>query len=510
MTDSSKLEREPREFEIKLEFDPADLAAIEAHPLLAGLRLDRQTLLSVYYDTADLALYKARVCLRVRNTGGGFVQTIKSMGGAAELFDRPEWEHEVKGREPDLNFAAGTPIEPLLTAGTAGGLRPLFRTSVERGVYQVTSNGSEIEIGVDRGAIESAQRSAPVHEVEIELKQGDAAELFHLARGLAATVPLRLAVKTKAERGYELAVNAPLGAEKAKRLDLDGKLTCRQAFRAIAQNCLRQIIVNERGMCAGDAQSLHQMRIGLRRLRAAIVAFEKVVDDQEQARLKSELKWITNELGPARDLDVFEADILQPMSETHGGDPRFAETHRAFIAARAKAYDLATQSVRSDRFRTLLLDVAEWVEAGSWTRDKSLRKRREETVVEHAAALLARGRKRIREKGAELRALDVRQRHKLRIRAKNLRYAVEFFAGVFPGEENATRREAALTALKDLQDQLGALNDLAEREALVKDGHDLGDHANRLLTPKEADVDQLLDRAQKAHADFAKVKSFWK
>ena len=80
-----------------------------------------------------------------------------------------------------------------------------------------------------------------------------------------------------------------------------------------------------------------------------------------------------------------------------------------------------------------------------------------------------------------MRALSTKKRHKLRIRAKNLRYAVEFFAGVFPGEETAKRREAALAALKELQDQLGALNDLAQREALVADGHDLADHAHGLL-----------------------------
>jgi CHAD domain-containing protein len=139
-----------------------------------------------------------------------------------------------------------------------------------------------------------------------------------------------------------------------------------------------------------------------------------------------------------------------------------------------------------------------------------LRKRREENVADHAAELVSRGRKRIREDGANLRALGTKERHKIRIRAKNLRYAVEFFAGVFPGEENAKRREAALTALKELQDQLGALNDLAQREALAANGHDLGDHAQGLLAPKEADVDQLLTRAQAAHKNFAAVKSFWK
>ena len=389
-------------------------------------------------------------------------------------------------------------------------LRPLFQTSIERGVYHVASGGSEIEVAVDRGAIETAQRQAPVHEVELELERGDPAELFRLARSLAATVPLRLAVKTKAERGYELAGGAAPGAEKAGRVDLDGKLSCQQAFRAVGQSCLRQIIVNEPGVCAGDAQSLHQMRIGLRRLRAAIVAFEKIAADSEQERIRDELKWITNELGPARDLDVFEADILQPMSATHGEDARLAEARRAFVNARAKAYGAAAQSVRSDRFRNALLDVAEWIEAGPWTRDRDLRKLREGTIAEHAAKLLSRGRKRIRENGADLRALDVKKRHKLRIRAKNLRYAVEFFAGVFPGEKNAERREAALAALKELQDQLGALNDLAQREALIENGDELADHAQGLLAPKAADVDQLLDRAQKAHADFAKVKSFWK
>ncbi|HEY5732479.1 MAG TPA: CHAD domain-containing protein, partial [Methyloceanibacter sp.] len=347
-----------------------------------------------------------------RKTEIGYVQTIKG-DGPGELFVRPEWEQAIAGPQPDLSAIAGTPLEPLLKGSAAERLRPLFQTRVERGLYHIESNGSEIEIAVDRGEIEAAKGVAPVHEVEIELKKGDPAELFAVARRLAASVPLRLAVKTKAERGYELAMGAAPEAEKATRLHLDGDLTCRQAFRAIGQNCLRQIIVNEPGLCAGDANSLHQMRIGLRRIRAAIVAFDKVVADSERKRIKAELKWITNELGPARDLDVFEIDVLKPMSATHGGDARFAEARRAFDDARAKAYGSAVGSVRSDRFRTALLDIAEWIEAGPWTRDKDLRKPRDEKVADHAAKLLARGRKRIREDGADLRALGAKKRHKL-------------------------------------------------------------------------------------------------
>jgi len=69
--------------------------------------------------------------------------------------------------------------------------------------------------------------------------------------------------------------------------------------------------------------------------------------------------------------------------------------------------------------------------------------------------------------------------------------------------------EAALAALKDLQDHLGALNDIAARAALVAGGDELAGHAAILLAAKDDDVDRLLDRAQSAHSRFAEVKSFW-
>ena len=508
-TGVSKAGSEPREFELKLEFDPADRGKIEAHPLLAATQPERQTLISVYYDSDDLALQQARVTLRVRKFGTRYVQAIKAMDGTAQLFERPEWEHEVPGREPDLNLAAGTALEPLLTETVRASLQPLFRTRIERTVYRLPSNGSEVELVLDQGEIEAACRCSPVHELELELKQGSPAELFRLARSLAAALPLRLAVKTKAERGYELAGGAALAAERAARLELDPGTTCQQAFRAIGENCLRQIVVNESGVCAGEAEALHQMRVGLRRLRAAIAVFAKVVADSKRDRIKSELKWITTELGPARDLDVFAADVLEPLGKHRTQHAKLAETRLVFAENRAKAYAAAVGSVRSDRFRNVLLDVAEWIEVGPWTADESLSARRERPVQEHAAKMLDKMRKYIRKKGSKLRELEVAERHKLRIKAKNLRYAIEFFAGVFPGDQTAKRRETALSSLKELQDALGALNDLAAREALIANGHDLADHATGLVASQEAEVGPLLDRAEAAHASFAKVKSFW-
>jgi inorganic triphosphatase YgiF len=495
-----------REIELKLAFDPADLARIHAHPLLAATNGQRKTLHSTYYDTADLDLRKAGVSLRVRDTDGRLVQTIKSGVGDAGLFDRSEWEHEVKGRDIDLIAASGTALEPLLSARVRNALRPVFETRVNRTVYQLTRNGSEIEVALDRGEVAAGGRQAAINEIELELKHGEPAELFRLAREIDATVPLRMAGKVKAERGYELVEDAQ-SYEKAGHIQLDPSMTSGEAFRAIVRNCLRQIIANEPGVCAGDAEALHQMRIGLRRLRAAITGFAKVSADSEQARIKAELKAATNKLGPARDLDVFAADVLKHLSETGAGEREFAEASREFTLRRKKTYAALAKFVRSNRFRRTLLDIAEWVETGPWARTRAGTDR---PIKKHAANVLAKLRKQIRNKRRDLHQLDARARHKLRIRAKKLRYMIEFFGDVFPDHKNVKTREAALKSLKKLQDTLGSLNDIAVRKALVSNGDGLTMHAAAMVDAGEAKADKLLEQARLAHVHFSKVKVFWK
>ena len=87
-----------------------------------------------------------------------------------------------------------------------------------------------------------------------------------------------------------------------------------------------------------------------------------------------------------------------------------------------------------------------------------------------------------------MRALEIAERHKLRIKAKNLRYAIEFFAGIFPDETTAKRREAALVVVcGSYRIPSAASMTWPAREALIANGHDLGEHA-ALLASKQADV----------------------
>jgi CHAD domain-containing protein len=155
-----------------------------------------------------------------------------------------------------------------------------------------------------------------------------------------------------------------------------------------------------------------------------------------------------------------------------------------------------------------MLHLAEWIECGRWaTEDDSERQALwARPVAEHAEEKLARLRKRIKKKGAALRDLGVPQRHRLRIRAKRLRYATEFFASTFPGEARAKRRAESLTALKDLQDALGGLNDLATHRALIAEVPDSGQY----LAPSDTRADALLSKAERAYARFAGTRAFWK
>jgi inorganic triphosphatase YgiF len=506
--------QESKEIELKLEFDPIDAQRIKSDPLLEAESLgqpEAQHLVSTYFDTRDLALSKAGVFLRVRKVRGRYLQTVKAMQSKADLLERFEWEREISGPSPDLTVVDGTPLHTLLTRLRRASLCPLFETRMHRTLRRVAHGGSEIEVAVDEGEIVAGERKVPVSELELELKGGSATELFSLARILSETLPLRLAFKTKSERGFELLSKADFTVEKAGDVDIKPDVTAAEAFRAIARSCLRQIVVNEPAVLADDAEALHQMRVGLRRLRAAISIFADVVANGDLDRVKAELKWITQELGPARDLDVFAADVLQPLQKARPNDAGVGAARRDFEQRREVAYARAIDSLRSERFRKDLLDLAAWIEVGDWAQGEKAR----EPVTGLARNELVRLRKGIKKRGGDLRHASAHQRHRLRIRAKRLRYATEFFAKTFPGESNLKLRDELLSALKDLQDALGGLNDLETRHGLMNatEGEEPpAEMAAAIPDParEAASRDRLLADAEKAFTCFAEAKAFWK
>jgi inorganic triphosphatase YgiF len=510
------------DIELKLTFDPADAARLRRHlsRQFSAQKPTRQTLVSVYFDTPDLALREAGLSLQVRRVGRRSVQTVKASGVSAA--DRGEWEYQVGKTQPDPEVAKDSPLAALLDGRGAEALRPVFESRIRRTAYQVTVENTEMALAVDQGEVDSGQDRAPLCEIDLQLQRGEPAELFRLARELSNVVPLRFAVASKSDHGYALLVDGKEPIEYAADVHLAPTTSCADAFRIIARSGVRQLAANEPQMRPDRPSALHQMRIGLRRVRAALSLFKDIATDGERDRVRDELKWLAAMLGPARDLDVFVAEVLEPLHHEHPDHPGLAEVVEEIEARRQRAYAEATAACRSARYQARLLTTAEWIESGSWrVRDDALlRARRELPIATLAADELARRRRKILKTGNNLRGSSPPDRHQVRIRGKKLRYATEFFKDVFPGKRSTRRREALLSALKDLQDSLGGLNDIATRTDLALEiaKHDHGRDpsggerafaAGMIVGRQDARRKRLLDAAERSYREIADSKPFW-
>ena len=521
------MQEQPEETEIKLAVDPVQFATLTAHPDFRDLLKEpsaTQKLISIYFDTADLDLHQRGLTLRVRRTGDQWVQTVKYANGS--VFDRAEWENPILADRPELDAVSDDALPPDLRDRIRPSLKPVFETRIERAIYRLHGDGWDVELACDRGEVVSPHGSSPVSEIEIELKDGDRGALFDLARAIANAIPARLSVKTKSARGYDLLNGMHPEPAKSSELVLRPGLTNAQAFQTIARACLHQIVENEEAVVLrSDPVALHQMRIGLRRLRSAISLFKDIVSDSKVEETKAELRWLGGELAEARDLDVFIAEVLTPLRQQHPHHQGLASLRHTVQRRRRQAYRRVQEALRSERFRKLPLETAAWIETGPWlkTEDALIRVHRDWPAEIQAAEQLSRRRKKIKKKAKVLDQLDPASRHKLRIQVKKTRYAAEFFGGLFRQKKAARRSEKLLRALRGMQTALGGLNDVAHRKELCTDlvSSRRGEHAKEATQSRvfaaglisgdqDARTHQLLDDAIKAYVRFADVKPFWK
>src|SRR5580704_5315212 len=404
-----------QEVELKLEVPPRAIGRLKRlRALHRNGRTQEKDLVSVYFDTAEHTLRRHGMSLRVRHIGDKRVQTVKKANGhcAAGLFNRSEWEKRIDSDTPDLRAASRTALGAVMSRKLARALKPVFETQVHRTVVPLNDGASRIELTLDRGEVRLGRKSAPISEVELELKRGRPADLFAVARKVAATVPARFALRSKADRGYALAGGEAATAARAQEITLDPAMSTGAAFHAIALGCLHHLAANEPAVRDQHAEGVHQMRVGLRRLRAAIAVFADLLDD-ETARIKAELKWLTGELGPARDLDVYITGDVKPLRRTL--PPRRAiEALRGDIdASRTQAFARARRAVESARYGALVLDTLGWIEGGAWAAsdDELIKARRRRSARDFAREELARRMHRVSRKAKRLGKLDARRRH---------------------------------------------------------------------------------------------------
>lgn len=254
---------------------------------------------------------------------------------------------------------------------------------------------------------------------------------------------------------------------KAAPLALSDNMSVEQAFQAIALNCLAQMRGNEDSVANGDdVESLHQMRVGMRRLRSALGMFKGLLRLPDDAQ--RELDWLAKELGDARDWDVLAGSTLPALARELAGLKQIDGLQQAAGDKVREHRASAAAAVGSRRYIRLMRNLARWVQTMGWRDDKAALAAGAplaEPVRKFARKILKRDQRRLRTCAANLRAATPEARHRVRIAAKKTRYAAEFFASLF-ASKTARPYIKALTAL---QDELGLLNDAAVADRLLSE-----------------------------------------
>ncbi len=491
------------ERELKFSLQPGHAAKLRDHPLLANIQPAIRSTVSTYFDTPDHAFGKAKVSLRLRAFDDHTVQTLKLPAARSNgLFMRGEYETEISGNAPDIEHLRQH-FPPALRERLKTPLSPVFRVEVRRTEWIVQWKESAVSLAVDEGCIKTETRTEPLEEMEIELQSGRIEDVFDLARQFASSLPLRLEVVSKAERGYLLMEEKTPLAEKAGAIKLGRKMTAFAGFQTIASLCIHHFAANERLFLAtGGPEALHQMRVAIRRLRSLIGFFGDILPEGEIGALRTEMGRLFKSLGTARDLDVLLVALRQdPETQASAALEQIGRERDA-------AYRHLSVLLTSQPFCLTMLDLLAFVECGTWMK-AAQRARGAERLNERAALILKQQRKKMR-KFNSASHLEATKRHRLRIQAKKFRYACEFFGDLFKATKAQHRHRAMSKMAEDLQDALGQLNDRVFRQEKLAQW--IG--GEREPNPAQQREDEALEQNLLKTADLTQKrllqhKSFW-
>lgn len=454
---------------LELTLDAKAIPRLRRHPLLAALtqgRPRRTRERAVYFDTPDLALARAELTLCVRRVGRMAVQTVSRLRAATATESAPV-DTVLASDAPDLARIPDPDLRARVVECVAGRpLVPAFEVELARETRLLREDGNEIGFALEAGEVRTASGPVPVCTLALTTRAGDPGYPEQFALELLEAFALRPAAARPAERACALLLGDGARPRKARAVEIAPDATLEDLLVAVISGCLRQIADNEAAAALGaDPEGVHQLRVGVRRLRSALSFFGPVLPERQRTAFRESLSWLGRALGPARDFDVFDAEWLVPALRARPADVVLARFDEEIRTQRAACYEQVRDALQSDRYPRLLLEARRWLARSEW-RQQPLSATSASLFLparDYASMRLERRHRKARKLARRVAAGAPELRHLLRIQLKKLRYAAEFSQGLFPVRK-AQRYARRLAAL---QDALGVANDalVAERIA---------------------------------------------
>ncbi|MGY8708139.1 CHAD domain-containing protein [Bradyrhizobium sp. 18BD] len=461
--------RSTGEIELKLLVDADRIADFNAAPVIAANARNkgsRKHLKSVYYDTPARLLRRNGLSLRVRQSGARFVQTVKTDAGDDPL-RRGEWEASVPSLSPDLALAMPFIPEKLREHLQTHPLEAVFTADIHRHARMIDLPTGTVEIAFDQGELVAGERSLPVSEIELELKSGSASTIYEVALRLAEYGAAKPSIRSKSARGFDLAAGKPPSARRPRKLHLDPSVTLDEAFATILRSCYLHLLQSLPAAEDGrNPEGVHQLRVSLRRLRSALDLMRSVGALSNLDALRSEAKWLAQDLSAARDWDVFQLDTLPTIAKACPSVAGFDALGKAAAKRQSDAYRKAHRALADRRCAAFLIGLGGWIETRGWRNDVAAEDLGQlaEPAVNFAQRVLAEQHAKVLKRGRRFKSLSAEQVHRVRLATKRLRYLSEFLLPLYEDRKSARRFSRRLAGL---QEELGAFNDMAVTASLL-------------------------------------------
>jgi inorganic triphosphatase YgiF len=507
----------PKEFEIKFSVDRVAIDRVFKLKLLDRPSFGRaQRVQTIYFDTAENHLFNAGITLRWRKLGSRKpVMTFKVAGSpSASLFERTEIE--IPAGQNGIDIALfGTDIGKFVLKVTDGAeLLPRYQTSFKRIITEIRSPQSVFEVAIDEGQFIDTDQAWPLHELELELKSGPPSDMLDFAKVLATKAGLRLELTSKSERCFILA-----GVQKQKRYKeekqrIHPEMQLDAVIVAILAEGMQHFTAHIQPFRdEADARSVHQMRVGLRRLRTALKAFHKAFPQASFALFSARARELASGLGLARECDAFrELVFTHPMAHRNcPDDAKYLEA--SLISLRTQAYAGAMEMINGLVSTLFIIDMQNYIARRGWRSEISdielamLTETADRFAKNTLGDLFGKAKKR----GKALIEKSDEERHEFRIALKKLRYNAQFFAPLF---KNARLYRNWSDNLVPLQNSLGVSNDLAGAQDMLnrlsaREQGDFSRSAGFILGWFSAQSETADAKIEKQWKTFRKMPVFW-
>jgi triphosphatase len=450
--------------ELEWQFDALDLRPVvrwlEEHADAEQLTISPAGTVNqvdVYLDTDDRRFHRAGYTLRLRSIGrradAGGELTLKALNSTSPtdgLRVRRELSEQLEQPDPALLGQADGPVGERVRA-VAGRRRvePMFEVRTRRRVYSVGVDGSpQGELALDETSIKLPTSGAParLRRVELEAPEAAADALLPFVEGMRTACGLQPAGLSKYEAGLLSAGLGAPGAETFGPTAIDPEAPIGAVARAVLRRQFSAMLAHEPGTRLGDdTEELHDMRVATRRLRAALSLFSDALP-ATAAKLREELGWVGRTLGAVRDLDVQLEQLDEWLTTLPEADREPLDALRGLLEEqRAAARTEMLTALDSRRYQTFIERFGRMLRSGRTPRTGPPAEPARAAAPELIESRFRRFRKAARRIEPHSPSSDY---HRVRIRAKRLRYALEFLADLYPA--NTRPMIKRLVAVQDL------------------------------------------------------------